>query len=493
MEKQNRSAIAAWVIPSLTLIIIIFIMMFSFSSKSTADASDTISENLIKSAQTYGESFSYELETLGKVVGPFCVLLGQNPDLGSEHLTEMVDILYSSTEAFKVILCDNSGQGIDQQGEPVFTGNEEYFQNVQQLETPAYVYADREQAIVVVRCIESGSNLHFMLMYYHMDKFGELMEESDFDADSFLALTDSEGNILGVSGATGSEFLQGGNLLETIRVENADEADLISNRMENGSRGTIAVTVSNESYTLAYVPFGEDGWEIVLGISQDYVDRQVNLQWQTTRNMMVYLIVTVSAFICLIVIVNIIGRIRNNEKRKELEDKADTDLLTGLNNKLATERKIKEYMAKNPNSQSMLFILDVDDFKKINDTMGHAFGDEVRRSLGQQLPPNFRSTDIIGRVGGDEFMIFLKGVTEADSVRKEAAKVANFFRNFKAGEYVKYAATASIGVAVFPLEGNNFEDLYKAADQSLYKAKKRGKNQIAFYHEEWLRTQGEQN
>lgn len=206
---------------------------------------------------------------------------------------------------------------------------------------------------------------------------------------------------------------------------------------------------------------------------------------------MIYLIVTISAFICLIVVVNIIGRIRNNEKTKELENKADTDLLTGLNNKLATERKIKEYMAKNPDSQSLLFILDVDDFKKINDTMGHAFGDEVLRSLGQQLPSNFRSSDIIGRVGGDEFMIFLKGVTEADSVRKEAEKVQNFFRSFKAGEYIKYAATASIGVAVFPREGNNFEALYKAADQSLYKAKKRGKNQLAFYSEEWLGTQGE--
>ena len=493
MKKQNRSAIAAWVIPSLFLIIVIFIMMFSFSSKSTADASDTISENLIKSAQTYGKSFSHELETLDKVAGSFCVLLGKNPDLGSEYAMDMVDILYSSTDAFKVILCDNSGQGVNQQGETVRIGNEEYFQNIQQSDTPAYVYADHEQAIVIVQRVESADSQYYMLMYYQMDKFGELMEESDFDSDSFLALTDSEGNILGVSGAIESELLQGGNLIETVRKENEDEAHLIRHHMDNGSLGISVVTVSKEKYTLAYVPFGEEGWEIVLGVSQDYVDRQVNLQRRTTRNMMVCLIVTVSAFICLIVVVNIIGRIRNNEEKKELEDKADTDLLTGLNNKLATERKIKEYMAKNPNSQSMLFILDVDDFKKINDTMGHAFGDEVLRSLGQQLPPNFRSTDIIGRVGGDEFMIFLKGVTEADSVRKEAAKVENFFRNFKAGEYIKYAATASIGVAIFPQEGNNFEDLYKAADQSLYKAKKRGKNQIAFYREEWLEAQGEQD
>lgn len=167
-------------------------------------------------------------------------------------------------------------------------------------------------------------------------------------------------------------------------------------------------------------------------------------------------------------------------------------MLTGLTNKLATERKIKEFMAQNPNSQSMMFMVDIDNFKKINDTMGHAFGDEVLRSLGQQIGALFRATDIIGRVGGDEFMIFLKGVNDADSVRKEAKKVEHFFNNFQAGEYVKYAATASIGVAVFPQEGADFETLYKAADQGVYKAKKRGKNQLAFYREEWMEPKSEQ-
>ena len=78
-------------------------------------------------------------------------------------------------------------------------------------------------------------------------------------------------------------------------------------------------------------------------------------------------------------------------------------------------------------------------------------------------------------------MVFLKGITDEEIILKEARKVENFFKSFQAGEYVKYAATASIGVAIFPQEGADFESLYKAADQGLYKAKKRGKNQLAFY------------
>ena len=488
MEKQNRSAIVSWVVPSLILIAVIFIMMFSFSSKSSADATDSISRDLIKSAQTYGESFNGELATLSKVASPFSVLLEKNSDMVNWNEAEMTDILYSCTEAYKVIMCDNSGQGVNQQGESVSIGNEEYFQNIQQSETLSYVYIDQERAIVVVQRIAKESDPSYILMYYSMDKFSNLMTKADFDANSFLTLIDSEGNILGVAGATDSKFLESGNLLEAVQKENATEARSIRNRMDNGSRGTTAVTVSKESCTLAYVPFGANGWETVLGVSQSYVDRQVNIQWQTTRNMMIYLIIIIFIFICMIVLVNIIGKIRTNEQKKKLENKADTDLLTGLNNKLATERKIKEYMEQNPNSQSMLFIVDVDNFKKINDTMGHAFGDEVLRTLGERLPAIFRATDIIGRVGGDEFMVFLKGVSEAESIRKEAKKIENFFQNFKAGEYTKYAATASIGVAVFPQEGADFESLYKAADQGLYKAKKRGKNQVAFYKEEWMET-----
>ena len=81
MEKQNRSAIVSWVVPSLILIAVIFVMMFSFSSKSTADATDTISRNLIRSAQTYGENFLYELESLNQVASPLCVLMERNPDI----------------------------------------------------------------------------------------------------------------------------------------------------------------------------------------------------------------------------------------------------------------------------------------------------------------------------------------------------------------------------------------------------------------------------
>ena len=109
------------------------------------------------------------------------------------------------------------------------------------------------------------------------------------------------------------------------------------------------------------------------------------------------------------------------------------------------------------------------------------------RSLGQQLGAIFRASDIVGRAGGDEFIVFLKNIKDAADIRKEAKRVEDFFKDFKAGEYTKYSATASIGLAIYPEEGEDFESIYKAADRALYMAKERGKNQLAFYKEKWLK------
>ena len=260
----------------------------------------------------------------------------------------------------------------------------------------------------------------------------------------------------------------------------------MKSRITNRVSSIATVTVNDVETALVHVPIGINDWTMVTGISQSYVDRQMDKQWGDVRSMMIQLVVVTLVFICLIVGINISGKVINYRKQEQLEEKADTDLLTGLNNKLATERKIKEYIAKNPKSRAMMFILDIDNFKKINDTMGHAFGDEVLRSLGQQIGSIFRASDIIGRVGGDEFFIFLKNIMMDETIKKEAKKVENFFQDFKTGEYTKYSATASIGVAIFPEEGADFDSLYKAADQALYKAKKRGKNQLAFYNDSWM-------
>lgn len=489
MDNQNRSSVLQWLIPTGIMMVVVIGMLLSFSSKSNKEAEASVSRTLISSAEGYGDRFLHELQKVSKVGETIGKMIEKEGAQDNARMTELLGVAAECAGVQKVLYSSADGTAVDQTGASLEIGQEPWFEQVGIGEFP-YVYAADEDAVIVVRRIGHDAANGYLMLYYPMERFGDMLLQSGYDSTSFLVVVDLEGNILGVSGASTNACLKDGNIFKAVEGENKENARTLRNRLNNSSRGSVDIQTGKQVQVLTSVPLGTNRWSLILGVSESYAERQANYLRKNTSDMILSLIIVIAVFFCVVMVINIVGKIRSNEKKKELEDKADTDLLTGLNNKLATERKIKDYMAQNPSKQSMMFILDIDNFKKINDTMGHAFGDEVLRSLGIQIGAIFRASDIIGRVGGDEFMVFLKDIPNDEAILKEAKKVEAFFKSFQAGEYVKYKATASIGVAIFPQEGNDFETLYKAADQGLYKAKKRGKNQLAFYKD---RGQAEQN
>lgn len=489
MDNQNRSSVLQWLIPTGIMMVVVIGMLLSFSSKSNKEAEASVSRTLISSAEGYGDRFLHELQKVSKVGETIGKMIEKEGAQDNARMTELLGVAAECAGVQKVLYSSADGTAVDQTGASLEIGQEPWFEQVGIGEFP-YVYAADEDAVIVVRRIGHDAANGYLMLYYPMERFGDMLLQSGYDSTSFLVVVDLEGNILGVSGASTNACLKDGNIFKAVEGENKENARTLRNRLNNSSRGSVDIRTGKQVQVLTSVPLGTNRWSLILGVSESYAQRQANYLRKNTSDMILSLIIVIAVFFCVVMVINIVGKIRSNEKKKELEDKADTDLLTGLNNKLATERKIKDYMAQNPDKQSMMFILDIDNFKKINDTMGHAFGDEVLRSLGIQIGAIFRASDIIGRVGGDEFMVFLKDIPNDEAILKEAKKVEAFFKSFQAGEYVKYKATASIGVAIFPQEGNDFETLYKAADQGLYKEKKRGKNQLAFYKD---RGQAEQN
>lgn len=482
MDSQNRSSVLQWLIPTGVMMVVVVVMLVSFYSKSNTDAENSVLKTLIASTETYGERFLNQLDGVSKAGESIRIMLENEGTRNSSRVTELLAVATEAAGVETVLYSEDSGAAVDQTGKTLDISETAWFKQVLEGEQ-VYIYAEDIQSMAVVKRVSSDAAQGYLVLFYPMHKFADLLLNSGYDSTSFLVVSDLEGNILGISGSTTNACLQGGNLFSALETENQENVRMLRNRMSNGSRGNLTMQTGKQSQVLTFVPLGVNSWDMVLGVNESYVDRQAGYLRRNVKNMVVSLLIVIGVFFCIVMVINIVGKIRSNEKKKELEDKADTDLLTGLNNKLATERKIKDYMAQNPDKQSMMFLFDIDNFKKINDTMGHAFGDEVLRSLGIQIGAIFRASDIVGRVGGDEFMVFLKDIKNDGDILKEAGKVEAFFKSFQAGEYVKYKATASIGVAIFPQEGDDFETLYKAADQGLYKAKKRGKNQLAFYRD----------
>ncbi|MEG2259388.1 MAG: GGDEF domain-containing protein, partial [Oscillospiraceae bacterium] len=170
----------------------------------------------------------------------------------------------------------------------------------------------------------------------------------------------------------------------------------------------------------------------------------------------------------------------------ELQYKAERDSLTGLYNKGITGKLIAEHLLFNhSHTASAFFMIDIDNFKDINDHFGHAYGDMVLCELSKKLLRIFRPDDIVGRIGGDEYIVYMKnGATDA-VVREKGKKICDAFLSSYQDMYgQKYVLSSSVGVAVSPKDGTTFEELYTHADTALYAAKNDGKNCCQIYNGE---------
>lgn len=165
-------------------------------------------------------------------------------------------------------------------------------------------------------------------------------------------------------------------------------------------------------------------------------------------------------------------------REQELLEKSRKDILTDTYNK-SGEDIVRQMLEDNPSG--MLFMLDLDHFKYINDTYGHSAGDLLLLSTGNILKHIFRSGDVVARLGGDEFVIFLPQITSLDVARKKARLILLKLSRLNLPELEGAQITASIGIAVAPNHGATFEALYTAADKAMYTAKNKYKHQGGYY------------
>ena len=181
----------------------------------------------------------------------------------------------------------------------------------------------------------------------------------------------------------------------------------------------------------------------------------------------------------------ILGIITDIDSRKkeiiEVRKTAVLDPLTNLLNRRECIRKIEEYIRQS-RSMAAFLLIDVDNFKTINDTMGHAYGDSVLTELAAGMRTLFRQTDIVARLGGDEFVIFMTNIQEADNAVTKINGILSLFHQYER-TIETCNISCSIGCSLYPEHGTTFSALFQKADTAMYHAKKRGKAQYYIYEE----------
>ena len=181
------------------------------------------------------------------------------------------------------------------------------------------------------------------------------------------------------------------------------------------------------------------------------------------------------------------GNIRNIQAEKLWQERvcrrANTDDLTGLLSKGAVKTQIRAALRRMcpKKDTATLLIVDADDFKAINDTFGHLFGDKVLHEVGQAIRRNFRQSDIKGRIGGDEFIILLPGMGCTDILARHCHSLCRRLTRVFHADGKHQSFSISIGAAQYPAHGQSYKELFAHADQALYKAKGQGKGQYVLY------------
>ncbi|MDO9198550.1 EAL domain-containing protein [Rhodoferax sp.] len=171
---------------------------------------------------------------------------------------------------------------------------------------------------------------------------------------------------------------------------------------------------------------------------------------------------------------------------QKIEFLAYHDPLTGLPNRLLLQDRVQQAMAHadRTGTQLALMFLDLDNFKKINDSLGHATGDALLKEVASRLSECVRDTDTISRQGGDEFVIVLSDLPDLDATTPVLAKIMGRLQDPFDTDGNELSTSVSIGVAIYPEDGHDFETLSKKADTAMYRAKEAGRNTYRLFDEE---------
>lgn len=184
-------------------------------------------------------------------------------------------------------------------------------------------------------------------------------------------------------------------------------------------------------------------------------------------------------------IITFIDTTQEKIAKAELQRLAHHDVLTGLPNRRDFTQHLKHavYRAKRTKTHIAVMFIDLDNFKKINDTLGHDVGDRLLQQLSSRLRYSVRTSDYIARLGGDEFAAIFEEFQSPETIGQLATKIKEILEKEVIIDSHSMTITMSIGIAVYPFAGNSENNLVKSADIAMYRAKKAGKDQYKFYTE----------
>lgn len=440
-----------------------------------------------------GSRFETRISEYMGMVNIVAKSIPDSQNFGNERNQDTIKELGQVAYIQDVYLVDLNYHGIGYQGETKDFGDNELlkkiFQSGEEFQE-SKIRQNSDNVIYMGAPIRDGNNkvTGAVLVSVKASLFANEMGYGLAVGEGHCFLTDKNGNVLEYYAGKADKLEQIDNViqyLEPAKFSYGNDFLALKNDIQTKRTDFTLCSLNDKELYVCYAPVKDLDSYVFIIYDKSYAHYNYENIYKTLYQIMKLIALAFFAFCIVIVINDMLVTLIVRNRNRELEEKAELDGLTTLYNKMATEKYIRKYLeTEGENQNNLLFIIDIDHFKEINDTKGHAHGDEVLSTIGREIGSEFRATDIIGRVGGDEFVVFLKNIPDRKEAEGKAQRLIDFFHSLHPGEYVKSRVTASIGGAMYPEDGDDYESLYRAADSAVYKAKKRGKDQFAFFTEE---------
>lgn len=395
----------------------------------------------------------------------------------------MADAIVSTGEFSRILIIAPSGVGYANDGAITNIGYRDYFSEAlsgkRAVSDPLSSSVDSETKVVLIVPVmdPEGQILGAVGGSFNIGKVSEFLFSGLYNGSGYPLLVTSGGSLVSTTSPTlPSQYDTIFDYCASIELLGGADADQLRQDFDSGSSGYFYGRYHGEVQYMVYQSAGLDnGWMMCYTVSGSEAGADFSFIFQDVLCLGAAFLAGV--LLLLIAIIHISLR-----DRRRLLRQAQTDPLTGLLNRTSTRECINEWLS-DPSRQGALLMLDLDNFKEVNDAWGHQAGDAILVLTADLLRAHFRQSDVIGRIGGDEFMVLMKDVSSQQVVEQHMHRLCGEFRLLTDPQHPQISISGSVGAAMVPAHGHTFEELYSHADHALYCAKHRGKDGWSVFHE----------
>jgi len=405
-------------------------------------------------------------------------------DLFCEDNIKLIKSIKEYTKLENVAIINEEGESHYDNGSVKNVSHREYFQEALKgnrvLSDPLEsAIAGKTRVIIAVPIYNQQKEIIGVIGgSYDIGNLNKIVFRGIYDGKGSAFLVSKEGQLITYDNAIkNKDFLASESIYSYFAEYDVLSADKLHSLKQNfikQENGYMTLNHQNKKSYMAYYPLKINDWIMCYNIDADIAQESYTFIIHAE-----YLLFTLFV-LALVILLFTIYKVNNGHQKRLLEF-ARIDALTGIKNKETLQSEISTYLKNNSSQQlGALFMIDVDNFKTVNDLNGHVIGDEVLKNFGSILKESFKANDIVGRAGGDEFIVFVKDIQEHENAINKAQEICQKIRNIEI-ENFKGTISCSIGIAFYPEHGTTFKNLYNLADQALYQTKNHGRNGYTCY------------